>query len=204
MNLQISGRIFGVSVTFKQNVDSPANETTLQAEEITLKRLKAALRKFILLLLLVGLLSLWWINRVKAQPIPFDHALHAGARKISCVFCHTGARKGDTAGVPSVQDCMQCHQVVLTDNPDVQKLQSYWKENRSIEWFKVYNLPEHVRFSHQVHLVRGFSCENCHGDVARMTRVKRANTVSTGLNMGQCVGCHRRNQGSDDCTICHK
>ncbi|HEY4001960.1 MAG TPA: cytochrome c3 family protein, partial [Candidatus Xenobia bacterium] len=53
-----------------------------------------------------------WEFRTEPQPIQFPHKVHAGERQIACTYCHTGAKKWDMAGVPSVQDCYQCHQVI--------------------------------------------------------------------------------------------
>lgn len=47
-----------------------------------------------------------------AQPIAFSHRLHAGELEISCLYCHSGARKSRNAGVPSMSLCMNCHKTV--------------------------------------------------------------------------------------------
>src|SRR5512145_1508080 len=46
------------------------------------------------------------------QPIFFSHVIHAGAFKIDCQYCHTGARRSAAAGIPSVERCMGCHKIV--------------------------------------------------------------------------------------------
>lgn len=136
------------------------------------------------------------------QPIAFSHALHAGDKRISCAFCHTGVKHGNNAGVPSVQDCMQCHQVVAPDKPEIRKLhEEYWKKERPIEWFKVYNMPETVRFSHKAHVKAGVACATCHGD---MTKAGPNFKAARNFVMGECVSCHRQNKAPTDCTTCHK
>jgi len=47
-----------------------------------------------------------------AQPIFFNHVIHAGSYQIACQYCHTGARRGPSAGVPSVERCMGCHKIM--------------------------------------------------------------------------------------------
>src|SRR5687768_3485523 len=117
----------------------------------------------------------------QAQPIAFPHDLHAGNRQIACQYCHRGVNHADIAGVPSVQECMDCHQVVLTDRPEIKKLTNdYWKAGKPINWYKVYQLPEHVRFSHQAHIARGFDCAQCHGDVQEMRVLTMANNPTMG------------------------
>ncbi|MCS6927932.1 MAG: c-type cytochrome [Saprospiraceae bacterium] len=46
------------------------------------------------------------------QPIAFSHALHAGANKIDCQYCHDSARKSKHASIPGANTCMNCHTVV--------------------------------------------------------------------------------------------
>src|SRR5204863_2028866 len=46
---------------------------------------------------------------VSSQPIAFSHRIHAGTNAIPCQLCHTYARRGPVAGIPSVQRCVQCH-----------------------------------------------------------------------------------------------
>ena len=59
------------------------------------------------------------------QPIAFSHAHHAGQYQIECEFCHSYARRGPVAGIPSVERCVGCHQSILTDQPEIQKLLEY-------------------------------------------------------------------------------
>ncbi|MHB2018951.1 MAG: cytochrome c3 family protein [Candidatus Xenobia bacterium] len=149
------------------------------------------------------------IYPTKAQPIFFQHRLHAGTRQIQCVYCHTGAREGDMAGVPSVQDCYQCHQVVKNPNwtakqqGEVQKVIDHYKNSQQITWFKVYNMPKHVHFSHRAHFVGGIQCEQCHGDLTQMDTARMANNFT----MGFCLKCHRqhldKNPMLTDCATCH-
>src|SRR5438552_12210109 len=51
-----------------------------------------------------------------AEPIAFDHSVHANPQNIGidCTFCHRetttgGTIGGMTAGLPDVQQCMFCH-----------------------------------------------------------------------------------------------
>jgi hypothetical protein len=57
-----------------------------------------------------------------------------------------------------------------------------------LRWNKVHNLPDHVYFSHQQHVVvGGVACETCHGDVKKMGTVEQQRP----LTMGWCIDCHR-------------
>ena len=66
---------------------------------------------------------------------------------------------------------------------------TYDKPQNPIKWIKVHNLPDHVYFSHQQHVVVGkLDCTNCHGDVKKMTTVEQ----QAPLTMKWCVDCHRK------------
>jgi mono/diheme cytochrome c family protein len=56
------------------------------------------------------------------QPIPFSHKLHAGQYEIDCNYCHTGVNKGKSAVIPSVNICLNCHNAIKTQSPNMQKL----------------------------------------------------------------------------------
>lgn len=120
------------------------------------------------------------------QPIPFSHKRHAGENKIECLYCHSAAEKSRHATVPSMNVCMNCHSVVKTDSPHIQKLRKAFSEGKPIEWVRVHELPDYVYFSHKRHLAKGAVCENCHGDVKKMDRIVQ----SKALTMGWCMECH--------------
>lgn len=121
------------------------------------------------------------------QPIPFSHKLHAGQYKIACQYCHSNVEKSYHATVPAMNVCMNCHSVVKTDSPHIQKLKRHFDEGNPIEWVRVHELPDHARFPHKRHIAAGVSCETCHGDVPTMDRVVQ----KAPLTMGWCLGCHR-------------
>jgi hypothetical protein len=151
------------------------------------------------------LLSLFAINLKSKteevlQPINFSHKKHAGENGIECTFCHFYADKSTNASVPPVQKCMDCHSVIATDKPEIQKLTSYWNKKEPVPWLRVYALPEHVYFSHKRHIKKGIDCSVCHGDVKNTERIRQVRS----LKMGWCVNCHRQFGGSTDCLTCHK
>ena len=53
------------------------------------------------------------------QPIYYSHQVHAGTNQISCLYCHGSAQDSKTAGIPSVNVCMNCHKAIAKyDGPD--------------------------------------------------------------------------------------
>lgn len=121
------------------------------------------------------------------QPIPFSHEIHAGQFNIDCRYCHIGAEKSQHAVIPPMNVCMNCHKAVKTDSPLIQKLTKMYEEGKPIEWVRIHELPDHVRFNHSRHVKKGISCQSCHGDVGGMKKVYQ----NASLVMGWCLDCHR-------------
>jgi mono/diheme cytochrome c family protein len=133
------------------------------------------------------------------QPIAFSHKLHAGDYEIDCNYCHTGALKGKSATIPSVNICMNCHRSVLPESPQIQKLWaaadwqpetlSFGPNQKPIEWVRIHNLPDLAYFNHSQHAnVAGVECQTCHGPIQEMDVVKQYSL----LTMGWCIDCHRK------------
>jgi hypothetical protein len=58
-------------------------------------------------------------NYQPEQPIYYSHQVHAGTNQISCLYCHGSAQDSKTAGIPSVNVCMNCHKAINKyDGPD--------------------------------------------------------------------------------------
>ena len=135
----------------------------------------------------------------RQQPIAFSHRIHATDNSIPCQLCHTFARRGPVAGIPSVQRCAQCHLTISPRKPEIVKLLAYWKDKKPIPWVRVHELPDYVRFTHKRHVLAGVECQTCHGDVARMD----AAVQTAPLTMGWCLSCHQARQAPTDCLVCH-
>lgn len=120
------------------------------------------------------------------QPIKFSHEKHAGEMAIDCHYCHAAARRSTSAGVPPSNTCMGCHKFAKTDSEQIKYLSGKYDKNEPIEWVKVHDLPDYVRFTHQRHVAAGVSCETCHGEVKKMDVAQQA----APLQMGWCIDCH--------------
>lgn len=164
-------------------------------------------------------------RRGPEQPIFFSHVIHAGSFRIDCQYCHSSARRGVAAGIPSVATCMGCHKIIAAEgNPEVQKLHGYWQRQEPIPWVRVFKLPEYVYFPHKHHLRARIQCQTCHGRIEAMERVHAETGQSLvhdlrtlagvpgrppKLTMGWCMECHtsmnaaRKTQAPLDCFACH-
>src|SRR6185295_5910830 len=114
------------------------------------------------------------------QPLPFSHKLHAGDYQIDCKYCHTSTEVSRHASIPSLNICMNCHLVVKTDSPWIQKLTEAYNSGRSIAWNKVHMLPDFVKFNHAPHIKAGKQCQECHGPVETMPTVYQYSSLSMG------------------------
>ena len=157
-------------------------------------------------------------NYQPSQPIEFPHSIHAGINGIDCKYCHNSVEKSKSAGIPSVNVCMNCHKGI-PGQTDAQKAQiskiytaagwdtegagKYTGKSKPIVWNKVHVLPDHVYFNHQQHVVvGGLDCKQCHGDMtkettARVVPVEELSKIEGNipltratLTMGWCIECH--------------
>ncbi len=160
----------------------------------------AALTVLSVLALLWGYYSYYPKQIGPEQPIHFSHRIHATVRQISCLFCHPGAMNTARSGVPPLETCLLCHSRVIVDHPEIVKLRAYYDRGEPVQWARVNTLPDFVYFNHQAHVRVGFDCGHCHGNVAGMDRVRLVHD----FKMGFCVQCHRDNNFSHDCMICHR
>jgi hypothetical protein len=165
------------------------------------------------------------------QPIAYSHRIHAGELAIPCLYCHPGAERSRSAGIPSANICMNCHQYVTASlgaireeerlaeeegrqprpvvSPELSRLYDALELDETLEWVRVHKLPDFVAFDHRPHVTAGVACQRCHGPVEGMDRVRQFSN----LTMGWCVGCHRESGGtriagrpvdpSLDCVTCH-
>jgi hypothetical protein len=170
-----------------------------------------AVRRFLLVLLFVaaGVAAAILITRARLlaspeQPLAYSHQTHVEAG-IQCLYCHTQATRSIIAGIPSVERCMGCHQVISAEDETVRLLASYWEQGEAIPWVRVDYQPDFVYFSHRPHLGAGVNCETCHGDVGTMDEARPTQS----MDMGWCLECHKEQEPEHvtrllDCLACHK
>lgn len=143
------------------------------------------------------------VQAAPSQPIEFNHSLHTSLG-IQCLYCHAGATRADSAGLPTLTKCMGCHNQIEVDSPGKEALAEYAASKTRIPWVPVAIQPDFVRFSHAPHVKAGLDCEECHGNVSSMTVAE----PQPGQNMGWCLKCHQeqapdRYSELSDCSTCH-
>ena len=187
-------------------------------------------RKFVMLgslaifisLCVSGILGLSTIGVVEeyqpSQPIAFPHAIHTGTNGIDCKYCHNSVTKSKSAGLPTVNVCMNCHKQINGRTPAQQEQiakvyqaagwdaegMKYTGKTKEIVWNKVHVLPDHVYFNHSQHVVvGGVDCKQCHGDMTKQVETAQVQPISElnkiegnvvltrpTLTMGWCIECH--------------
>lgn len=158
------------------------------------------------ILVVAAITGIWWLQQPPPQPIQFPHVMHINLG-VQCLYCHPGALRGPSPGLPTETKCWGCHQQITVRNSEINKLISYVKANKPIQWVPVAILPDFVYFSHRPHIAAGLNCEDCHGEISQMTVARPQK-----MNMGWCLGCHRSRFANDpvmltkltDCENCHK
>src|SRR5882757_1174256 len=98
------------------------------------------------------------------QPVPFEHSLHAGQLGIDCRYCHAAVEKSGTSSVPAAQTCMNCHSIIKTTSPLLEVVRQSYATGEPVPWVKIHQTPDYVYFNHSVHVNRGVSCVECHGN----------------------------------------
>ena len=188
----------------------------------------------VLSLVVYGFNMLYSINVMEgyqpSQPIAFPHDKHAGLNGIDCKYCHNSVAKSKSAGLPTVNVCMNCHKSISEYNgpvtsekdkafydAEIQKIYEAigwdaeklaYKENyqqKPIKWVRVHNLGDFAYFNHAQHVtVAGLACQKCHGPVETMEDLYQFSP----LTMGWCIECHKTTdvnlKGNDYYTKIHE
>ncbi len=151
-----------------------------------------------------------------------EKSRHAGIPAAStCMNCHRevtapfGAVRAEEAAAK--KEGRKPERIV---SPELQKLYDALALNEKLQrdpekmpvaiaWNKIHNTPDFVYFDHRPHVAAGVSCQQCHGPVEAMDRVRQVSSLS----MGWCVNCHRdanqrgiagnKVKASTDCASCH-
>lgn len=121
------------------------------------------------------------------QPVAFDHSLHVGQLGLDCRYCHTYVDRSEHSNVPGANTCMNCHNAVLPDSPALAPVRQSFESGDPVPWVRIHAAPDYVYFNHAVHVNRGISCVECHGQVNEMSTVYQAK----GFSMLFCLDCHR-------------
>lgn len=122
-----------------------------------------------------------------AQPVLFDHRHHTRDDGIDCRYCHHAVDRSASAGVPSTDVCMNCHNQIWNQAPSLSRVRASYFGKKPIVWERVSTLPQYVFFNHAIHVNRNIGCVSCHGRVDLMGQVY----MPVAMTMQWCIDCHR-------------
>lgn len=121
------------------------------------------------------------------QPVAFPHSVHVTQLGLDCRYCHNGVEKSWYSNIPATSVCMNCHNQVLKDDDRLAAVRESAATGQPIPWIQIHKLPDYAYFNHSVHVNRGVSCVECHGNINHMDEVYHAKPLS----MSFCLDCHR-------------
>lgn len=126
----------------------------------------------------------------REQPVAFSHKHHVGDLGIDCRYCHVSVEVSSFGDLPPTATCMHCHSQLWAASPALAPVRDSYRTDRSIQWTRIYELPDFVYFDHSVHVNKGIGCSTCHGRVDQMPLT----WAYAPLTMSWCLDCHRNPQ----------
>ncbi len=185
---------------------------------------------FFIIFLAVGLIAGWVVfpkllYSQQKQPFNFDHALHNEEVDEGCESCHFYRDDGSYAGIPTLEQCIDCHEEVIGETEDEAIfVDEYVSKDREVPWLIYSKQPDCVFFSHSAHTASAkMECTECHGDIGTSDhlRVYEENRITgysrdiwgkniggfskNRMKMNDCARCHEKETGSKGaCFQCHK
>ncbi len=106
------------------------------------------------------------------QPLFFNHTVHVKDAGATCMDCHSFRADGSFTGFPTIETCAECHQDILTAEPDdktgaLEKaaynaektlVEDYIRNGKHAPWIAHQRQPDNVFFSHAAHNKVCFTC----------------------------------------------
>ena len=150
----------------------------------------------------------------KQQPIDFSHAAHNALVDDGCESCHFFRDDGSYAGVPKLEQCIDCHEEVQGETAhEALFVEEYVAKGRDVPWLIYSKQPDCVFFSHAAHVkMAEIDCVVCHGHIGESEHLKiyeenRLTGVSRDI-WGKNIAGFKKNSWDrmkmDDCAECHK
>jgi len=155
----------------------------------------------------LGIVSIFQVGckaqKVINQPVAYNHSIHINDVGLECIECHTGVENRSRATLPSIEICEDCHSEMNGETVAEAFVVDAVENSEEIIWNRVYNLPDHVFFSHRRHISLGkIECTQCHGDIQDFEIPPKIPHLA--LTMEFCMDCHDKQNVNNDCLACHR
>jgi hypothetical protein len=149
----------------------------------------------------------------KKQPFDFNHVIHNESVSAGCESCHFFREDGSFAGVPKLDQCLECHAEQQGESANEAKfMKEYVAKGIEVPWLVYSKQPDSVFFSHAAHIkMAQMECVTCHGPVGESEHLKvyEENRI-TGYSRdiwGKNIAGFKKNTWDrmkmDDCAQCH-
>lgn len=126
----------------------------------------------------------------------FPHRVHVVDQGLDCGDCHRTVETGDEPGMPTLRQCMLCHEEIDADKPAERKVDALF-DGKAYKAAHALQIGHEVRFSHQAHVATVGKCEACHAEI--LGGAAPAHAVTT---MDGCSSCHA-GKVDPGCETCH-
>jgi hypothetical protein len=89
--------------------------------------------------------------------------------------------------MPPTKTCMNCHSQIWVGSEMLAPVRESYRTDRSLEWYRIYNVPGFVYFDRSIHVQNGVGCSSCHGRIDEMPFTYQ----EPSLLMEWCLNFHR-------------
>jgi len=135
-----------------------------------------------------------------ARELVFSHRIHVVEEGLACINCHEDAEAAGEPGMPVLDGCSVCHEVLDEEKPPERRIETLFAGDGSFRAARVSALADELVFEHLAHVRAVDDCGACHTGIDRNQAVGTAQAV----DMDACVACHRKRSVSSDCSTCHR
>ncbi len=141
--------------------------------------------------------------QVIEQPVAYNHSIHVNDVDLECTECHTGVENRARATLPTIEICETCHSEMNGETEAEAFVVAAVENSEEILWNRIYELPDHVYFSHRRHISLGkIECTQCHGDIQDFEMPPQIPYIAQTMEF--CMDCHEEQKVNNDCLACHR
>jgi hypothetical protein len=133
------------------------------------------------------------------EGLAFGHREHVVEQGLSCTDCHRKAETDDAPGMPSMRQCMLCHEELDAEKPAERRIDTLFVEGKLRRAESRAAYPDELVFSHLAHVERAQDCNACHADVETNDHPSRLHRA----DMDDCTSCHAEHGAANECATCH-
>lgn len=138
------------------------------------------------------------LARDEDDGLAFSHRLHFQDEGLDCIVCHSTYDSADDPGMPTLAQCMLCHEDIDAEKPPERRIETLF-EGEAYLAHRVSALSDEIVFSHAAHAIDESLCGTCHEGIEESERLEERVAVS----MDECSACHVNLSIENECSTCH-